>query len=218
VFELGERTFMLEFLQIAAVHGVGEASKMFRSMAGVGPKQGGAGGGEAPMPPVDPAAKDWNAALRKANGWYDRYIEAGKHPTWRERKMASDVLMKELEAVKARLEGWRGLFAPIEDRMLALAMPATSRAFLVEAKLERDRIMTETALALSSFRAKTGEYPATLKELTPAYFAAEPIDPLTDEPPEYRAEAGGYELRSLGENRREDRGPKGDDKVLRVER
>ena len=217
VFELGERTFMLEFLQIAAVHGPAEASKMFRAMAGGGGKQN-AAEENVPMPPVDPAAKDWNAALRKANGWYDRHADAGKLPTWRERSIASAAIAKDLDAVRRRLEGWRGVFAPIEDRMLAIALPATTRAYQVEAKLERDRIMTEIVLALSLFRTKTGEYPATLKELTPAYFKAEPIDPLTDEPPDYRPEAGGYELRSFGENRREDRGPKGDDKVLRAER
>jgi hypothetical protein len=218
VFELGERTFMLEFLQIAAVHGVAEASKMFRTLAAGGGAKPNAAEENAPMPPVDAAAKDWNAALRKANGWYDRHAEVGKLSTWRERSIAINALTKDVDAVRARLLGWRGVFAPIEDRMLTIALPATTRAYLVEAKLERDRILTETALALSLFRTKTGEYPATLKELTPAYFKTEPVDPLTDETLDYRPEAGGYELRSLGENRREDRGPKSDDKVLRVER
>jgi hypothetical protein len=218
VFELGERTFMLEFLQIAAVHGVGEASRMFQNMAGGGGGQNRNDATAAPMPPVDPAAKDWNAAMRKANAWYDRLAAAGKQPTYPERERALDAVMRDVDAVRQRLTGWRGIFAPVEDRMVTMALPAFNRAFLVEARLDRDRVMTQVALALSAFRAKTGEYPATLKELVPAYFPAEPVDPLTAKPLAYRTEAGGYELQSLGENGRADKGPKSDDKLLRAER
>jgi hypothetical protein len=214
-FSLAERTLMLEFLQTAAVHGVGEASKVFQALAG---GRGKTDGGEPPLPPVDPGTKDWNAALRKANAWYDRYEAAGRQPTYLERARASNQIMAEVQALHKRLEGWRGVFAPLEDRMLVLALPSVGRAYLSEARMHAERTLAETALALSSFRGKVGEYPASLNELVPAYFKAAPVDPLTGKPLVYRVEGRGYVLRSLGANGREDDGPKADDRVLRAER
>jgi hypothetical protein len=213
-FEMGERSFMLEFLQTAAVHGVAEASKMLEPMVPANRNRAAA----APLPPVDPAAKDWNAALRRANGWYDRLEQAGRQPTFAQRQRASEEIMREVEAMRAKQDGWRGVFTPIEDRAMVMVIPAMNRAYLTEARLLSARTLTETALVLSSFRAKTGEYPAALRELVPGYFKEEPIDALNDKPLAYRTEGGGYVLRSLGQNGRADDGPKSDDQVLRAER
>jgi hypothetical protein len=126
--------------------------------------------------------------------------------------------MREVEAMRAKQDGWRGVFTPIEDRAMVMVIPAMNRAYLTEARLLSARTLTETALVLSSFRAKTGEYPAALRELVPGYFKEEPIDALNDKPLAYRTEGGGYVLRSLGQNGRADDGPKSDDQVLRAER
>jgi hypothetical protein len=215
--EMGERSFMLEFLQTAAVHGVGEAAKMLDLVGGPQRNRNQAPAA-APLPPTDPSAKDWNAALRRANAWYDRLAAAGRHPTFAQRKRASEEIARDVEAMRARQDGWRGLFTPIEDRALVMVLPGMNRAYLTEARVQSVLVMTQVTLALSSFRAKTGEYPAALRELVPTYFKAEPVDPLTDQPPVYRPEGGGYVLRSLGADGRADDGPKSDDTVLRAER
>jgi hypothetical protein len=214
-FEMGERVFMLEFLQIAAVRGVGEASQMLNEIGG---GRGQRRADAAPAAPVDPGAKDWDAAMRKANGWYDRYVEAGRRPTYPERAQGTDRVMADVEALRQRMQGWRGVFAPLEDRMLVIVLPSVGRAYLSEARMHAERVLTETTLALSLFRGKVGEYPANLNELVPAYFKSEPLDPLTGKPLVYQVEGRGYVLRSLGANGRQDDGPKADDRVLRAER
>lgn len=214
-FQLAERTFMLEFLQIAAVHGVPEASKMLDAIRNPGAN---GKGNAAPMPPVDPGTKDWNAALRKANAWYDRYEQAGRQPTYLGRARESDLINADLMTLRQKLDGWRGVFAPIEDRMLVIALPSVSRAYLSEERMHTERTLAETTLALSSFRAKVGEYPATLNELVPAYFKSEPIDGLTGKPLVYHVEGKGYVLRSLGADGKQSDAPKSDDRALRAER
>jgi hypothetical protein len=213
-FQLAERTFMLEFLQTAAVHGVPEASKMLDAL-GNNPR---ANAGAAPLPPVDPGTKDWNAALRKANAWYDRFEQAGRRPTYLERARESDQINADVIALRQKLDGWRGVFAPIEDRMLVLVLPSLNRAYLTEARMHTERVLAETTLALSSFRAKVGEYPAGLNELVPAYFKSEPTDALSGKPLIYHVEGKGYVLRSLGPDGKQSDGPKSDDRVLRAER
>jgi hypothetical protein len=215
-FELGERTFILEFLQIAAVHGVGEASKIFDAIGGGRGAKG--NGNAAALPPVDSGNKDWDAAMRKANAWYDRYVEAGRQPTYPERSRASERIMADAQALREKMQGWRGVFAPIEDRMLVVVLPSVSRAYLSEARMHTERVLAETTLALTLFRGKVGEYPASLNELVPAYFKTVPVDALTGKPLVYRVEGRGYELRSLGANGQQDDGPKADDRVVRAER
>jgi hypothetical protein len=156
--------------------------------------------------------------MRKANGWYDRYVEAGRRPTYPERAQGTDRVMADVEALRQRMQGWRGVFAPLEDRMLVIVLPSVGRAYLSEARMHAERVLTETTLALSLFRGKVGEYPANLNELVPAYFKSEPLDPLTGKPLVYQVEGRGYVQRSLGANGRQDDGPQADDRVLRAER
>jgi hypothetical protein len=189
VFEGGERGFLLEFLQTAAVHGVGEAEKM---LAALGPKNG------ITLPPVDPIAKDWNQAMRKANWWYDQLAEAGKKTSYVERMRACNVVMRDIGALKEKTSGWRAPFASIEDRMIVLVMPSMDRAYMNETKIAANRELTETALALSGFRSKTAEYPPDLKMLVPTWFKQTPVDCFNDHPLTYRLEGNGYVLLSVG--------------------
>jgi hypothetical protein len=66
-------------------------------------------------------------------------------------------------------------------------------------------------LALEKFRAATGEYPAALEELVPAYLPEVPVDPWSGGPLVYRRieeTAGGWEymLYSVGNDRTDDGG------------
>jgi hypothetical protein len=189
VFELTERVFLLEFLQYAAVHGQAAAEKMLREMTRPN--------NAMPVPSVPAVAKDWNAALRKANGWYDRLEDAGKRPTYTAVKEATEQIERDLASVKADQEGLKTLIAPLEDRAIAMLMSSATRAYTVETRARAERTLTEAALALSSFRSASGEYPEELKQLSPLYFKEEPPDPFTEKPLVYVRQGKGYVLRSI---------------------
>jgi hypothetical protein len=188
-FDGGERGFLLEFLQAAAVHGV---AKVQDQLAQVGQRN------DFKLPPIDPANKDWNAALRKANAWYDRLAAIGKLPTYRQRLAAASAVNRDLSALRVRLSGWQGVLSPFEDRLFAFLLPAMERAYTAEARLAVNEKLTQTALALSGIRSKTGEYPPDLKVLVPTYFKEVPIDDFTEKPLSYKQEGDGYYLSSPG--------------------
>jgi hypothetical protein len=199
VFSLNERAFLLEFIQFASLHGSLVAEKLLRQMTG-------ARGNMMGVPTVDAVGKDWNAALKKINVWYDRLAEVGKKPTHAERERAAAEVERDLAALQEEYAGLKKAIAPLEDRAIMLLMSALGRLYQNETQMQAYRKLIETALALSSFRAASGEYPEELKQLTPAYFKQEPTDPFTDKPLVYRREGQGYLLRSvapLGGGRRE---------------
>jgi hypothetical protein len=210
VFDLAERACVLEVLQHCAAHGPADVGRFVQGIAGK-------------LPPVEAAAgrDQWDAALRRANGWYDRMHDAGRKPNYAQR-------LAEIGALQGELAGPGGdkVTTPVAPevfarRVLAELMSSLRRADTVETGLQVDRAMTQVALALSAVRAKTGEYPAALKELVPAYLASEPLDLFTGRALVYRAEGGGYVLQSLGANGQDDTGSVGarnDDRVIRAER
>jgi hypothetical protein len=206
-FAGGERGFLLEFLQTAAVHGMDQAKKM---LAALGPNN------NVMLPPVDPIAKDWNAALRKANGWYDRLEAAGRQPTYSKRMNACALIGKDIAVLKANTEGWKGAFAPLEDRLVVLAMPSMQRAYGAETKLAVNLKLTELAVALSGFRSKTGEYPPELRLLVPTYFKELPTDAFTDQPFTYHQQGNGYILSSPGPDGADGGGGNTDDLIVEV--
>lgn len=189
-FDLAERAFLLEFLQATAVHGHAYANQALRDLGGLG--------NNAPLLMGDPSLKDWNAALRKANQWYDRVAAAGQQPTFAARQKAADQINQEILQLKNFYAGWRAVFAPIEDRLFILVLPAMGRAYETEARVEARRILAATALALSIYRSRTGEFPDQLAELTPAILKSVPSNPFTGQPLIYKREGTGYSLSSPG--------------------
>jgi hypothetical protein len=207
-FEGGERGFLLEFLQSAAVHGVARVQEQLTAIDRHA---------DFKLPPIDPANKDWDAALRKANAWYDRFAAIGKLPTFTQRLAAASALTRDVAALRARLSGWQGVLAPFEDRLFVLLLPSMERAFTVEARLAVNEKLTQTALALSGMRSKTGEYPPELTVLVPTYFKAVPIDDFTDKPLSYKQEGNGYYLSSPGPSSAP-AGARRDDLIVEVNR
>jgi hypothetical protein len=194
-FGLTERTFILEFLQFAAVHGAAEAEKMLIAFAG-----GGGGANKAAM--VSAAAgspvKDWNAALKKSNAWYDRIAGIEKETTYAARQVAARAILKDLEALKSPTEGWRAVLAPLEDRTIVLLLPVIERVVTRQARIDAEREVTRTAIALSAYRSVQGRYPAGLNDLTPGYVRSAPVDPFTARGLTYRTTGDGYVLLSVG--------------------
>ena len=191
LFELPERAFILEFLQFAGVHGALVAEKLFQKMTGAGRANAMA------VPTVDAVGKDWNAALKKVNRWYDRMVDAGRKPTHDERERASAEISSDLADLQAQYTGIKRAIAPLEDRAIMMLMSSLSRLYQNETQMAAYRRLIETALALSAFRTASGDYPEELKQLTPAFFKEEPVDPFTEKPLVYRKEGQGYVLRSV---------------------
>ena len=63
------------------------------------------------LTPVDPAAKDWNAAMVKGNGWYDRLVEVGRKPTYAERMQAARAVEHDL-GTQEQIRGLEGRVCP----------------------------------------------------------------------------------------------------------
>jgi len=211
VFDPAERTFALEVIQGCAAHGSGELA---RALEGTGITV--SAGDEGPD-------KDWSGAMRKANAWYDHANASRRKATHAERVAAAKAIKADLDDLGAKMgKGTKaGIVAPLEDRLLVATMPAMDRAEIRETRLRIQRELAEVALALSAYRAKAGEYPRGLAELTPAYFKAPPVDLFVERPLVYRVEGAVYVLKSLGPNERDDAGFAGaanDDLEVRAER
>ena len=211
VFDPAERTFLLEVIQACAVRGTAELA---RALEGTGINV--SAGDEGPD-------KDWGGAMRKANAWYDRATAARRKATHAGRVAAANAVKADLDDLGATIgRGTKaGIVGPLEDRLIVAAMPTLDRLEVRETRLRIQRQLAEVALALSAYRAKAGEYPRGLAELTPAYFKAPPVDLFVERPLVYRVEGAGYVLKSLGPNERDDAGFTGaanDDLEVRAER
>jgi hypothetical protein len=211
VFDLDERVFPLEVLQACAAHGMGEWT---RALAGA----------QVTIPaPADAAGKDWDAAMRRVNAWYDRSAGVRRRPTFAARLAAANEFEADAAALAAKAgKGRQGVtVAELEDRLMVEMMSALGRTMARETRLLVDRDLADVALALSAFRAASGEYPQDLAELAPAYLKAVPVDRFTERPLVYHHEGGGYVLKSVGPNGKDDGGTVGaanDDRAIHAER
>jgi hypothetical protein len=103
----------------------------------------------------------------------------------------------------------------LDPRMLRQLSDATHRG-------EQLRTNVTVALALAEYHAESGEYPATLHELTPRFLPDLPTDRFSGRPLRYRRTRAGYLLYSVGVNGRDDGGrgpaefPPGDDLTIRL--
>jgi hypothetical protein len=61
-------------------------------------------------------------------------------------------------------------------------------------------------LAIRAYRAESGKLPATLSELVPAYFPAEPVDPFSGRPLVYHPAQDDFLLYSVGQDGHDDGG------------
>ena len=156
--------------------------------------------------PIDQASVDWNAVLKRINGYYDRLVATLHKPTFTEYRAANEAFAKELAAEQLRMSK----AAEPTDRMTAVMIGVTITSSgrargMADAAAERMEL-AKLALALAEFRGEKGTYPEKLAELVPAYLAAVPNDLFTDAPLKYRQEGKGFVLYSIGPNLVDDGG------------
>ena len=195
-FATGERFMMLDYLVMCAVHGPLQAGRIMS-------------GDARHLHPIDTSAKDWNAALRRTNGWYDRMVEAGRKPTYAERAAACAAIDADVEKLQRKWSGLAAPFAPIEDRMITILLPSVGRAYQAETRLDVYQDLTLLALALRAYHSREGRYPPKLEGLTPRSMKTLPRDRFNQQPLIYRPEGAGYVLYSVGPNGIDDRGESG---------
>jgi hypothetical protein len=194
-FAYAERFQMLDYLVMCAVHGPIQASRLMS-------------GDPVNLRAIDTSAKDWNAALRRTNQWFDRLADVGSKPTFAQRSQAADAVSRDLDKLDQKYSGVFRAFMPIEERMLVIMLPSVGRAYQTETRLAVARDETEIALALRACQAREGKYPQRLADLSPKYLRSVPTDQFTDQPLIYRPDpdGAGYLLYSVGPNNRDDNG------------
>jgi hypothetical protein len=220
LLDQGDRFVCLDLISVLAKHG----QPRFESMAAVSSR----------TPNVPGAMVDWNVALTKSNGWYDRMVGAFGQGSPQARRSAAAAVGGELEALEERayhggrsLSGWaeprRELGERVAEQSVYLTTPALASIAWDIDRTTAERELTRLALALALHRTDQGHVPATLGALVPAHLPAIPQDPFSGAPFVYRPASDGksYSLHTVGSNERDDGGrgqadqPPGDD--LKVE-
>ena len=112
-----------------------------------------------------------------------------------------------IEALKADAAEWQKHYLRNYSRILvASAVPAWIRAIEEETKAEARLAVAQVALALKLHKAEHGAYPDSLDALSPAFLDEVPGDPCTGSSPNFRREADGFLLYSIGLNGKDDGG------------
>jgi hypothetical protein len=98
----------------------------------------------------------------------------------------------------------------IFSRML---LPSLNKAFQRDADHTALVRTTQTAIAVERFRlAHSGNLPASLNDLVPAYLPSVPCDPFDGQPLRYKLLGPGYVVYSIGSDMRDDGGVEADPK------
>jgi len=156
---------------------------------------------------------DYSEVLRRANAVFDATVAAAHPATFADRLKTAGALSPVIGAIRAGAAKEPDLQANkatatkwVSDNLLAALLPNLGRAVVIMDKAQVRRSVTAVALALATYRAETGSYPADLKVLAPKYLKRVPIDWCSGKPLIYKRTAKGFLLYSVGENMRDDGG------------
>ncbi|NOY42151.1 MAG: hypothetical protein GXP26_09985 [Planctomycetes bacterium] len=176
---------------------------------------GGDDGG--PVAVMSMLAIDWNHVLREGNRWYDRIANAARLPTYAQRKQELANIDTDLSllgsaattpgAVLGSFVSRRRRSQMISDILLSLFLSSLDAITGAEDRAITTQRLTLVAAALAVYRARQGEYPESLDELSPAILPALPLDLYTEKPFIYKRKSdGGYLLYSVFQNGVDDGG------------
>jgi hypothetical protein len=230
---LAERIVYLEQLQLIRRNGVGFMERL------AGEPTKGAGQRKPTKEELEQALSklDWAAALRRANGWYDRMVAALRPSSHGERSKELDKLDKEVrkqlkDVRAAQLSILENLTKPgrlraeaatgIADNLMSLLMPAIAKIQNAYDRIDQVDRNLHVAFALAAFHRDQGHYPRELVELEPRYLQNVPGDLFSGKALIYRPNDGGYLLYSIGVNGKDEGGrwyddqPPGDDPSVRM--
>src|SRR5262245_54385137 len=178
---------------------------------------------------------NWDGGLRNANKWFDRIVVALREKNRPARQ-------KELDRIDADMMKLKNDYSSLTvdeaildkditkeargkvlgDVVLGIFTPTKLKVQLNFDRQEQGDANLHIAFALVAYQRDHGAYPRSLDALAPKYLPKVPDDLFTGKPLEYRPNAKGYLLYSLGPNGKDDEGqgvgddPKGDDIAVRV--
>ncbi len=98
--------------------------------------------------------------------------------------------------------------APKKFLLTGMYLPPFSRGFQREAEGVARQRLAQTSLALERYRVANGGLPDSLRQLSPTFIPAVPVDPFTGQELLYRRDQEGYVVYSVGPDRRDDGGIK----------
>jgi hypothetical protein len=94
-----------------------------------------------------------------------------------------------------------GLYDRLRFHLTYMSLPALQKAIAKALRLETERALIETGIALRRHRLRHGRLPERLEQLVPDFLAAVPVDGMDGRPLRYRVNADGtYALWSVGED------------------
>ncbi len=163
-----------------------------------------------------------NMARGVVNRWFDRMADAYRKPTRAEQKAALRVLENDSSALLASLkkkELFTGsaadnnvLFEQGGQFVIGLLLKPPLAFATAEDHAQMRLELDKLGFALAGYRADHDSYPSRLSELTLKYSASIPKDAFTNGELQYRRQADGFVLYSVGSNGRDD-GARGIDDV-----
>ncbi|MCE5303890.1 MAG: hypothetical protein LLF97_12390 [Planctomycetaceae bacterium] len=163
---------------------------------------------------------NWDDVLVQMNEWVDRYVDALRRPTRRERTKALIRLQRERNQLAKKSRDstqvssllWNGPRKAATEQcvvdLLRVAVPGLLSAENAEDRWTVQRELTQLSLALAAYRADRGTFPQKLAELAPKYVSFVPQDLFSenDAPLHYQRRDRGFLLYSVGLNGRDDGG------------
>lgn len=139
--------------------------------------------------------------MRKADDIYTLAREYAQTPMWLREGSAAE---REAEALNS------SFLQRTRYSLLAIVLPATTKATSAIDHARQVRDGTLVAIALESYRLRHGAYPAALSDLVPAFLPAVPVDRFDGSPMKYRLAGSDSDARpilySIGVDRFDDHG------------
>ncbi|MCO6044989.1 type II secretion system protein GspG [Aeoliella sp. ICT_H6.2] len=163
--------------------------------------------GQFGIPIISAIAIDWNAILEIGNQEYDQIVAALDEPTATQQQAALDAWSNSLTKRSNAITtpggiGGTALSRSARSKNIAyvlcqLLLPSIEAALGAERRVQSQRLLSQTAIALARYRLAHGEYPEQLGALVPDYLAAPLVDPHGNALA-YQRTSDGFLLYSLG--------------------
>jgi hypothetical protein len=194
----GERYGVLDLVLALAQHG----PQAFQAMTG--------GNLDNLLTQVALRGVDWNVPLLLANEWMDRVVAVARIEDAKGRADAAEKLETDIRAMVAEARDPWGIAGAVLSRdrasekvgqvVVSLIFPTIGAVLKSDARLQTNADLLHVGIALTRFKAKTGDYPTALAELAPDFLATIPADAFAATPFTYKKNADGYLLYSIGAN------------------
>lgn len=158
---------------------------------------------------------DADGTLRRINRYFDQLVAAAERDGFARRQAGLAAAWDETARADelATSKSVNDIPEPIREsselaRMIVDTQPAdwNDQLLIAETRDETRRRMMAVAAALSIYRIDHGRYPVQLSDLSPDYLTRIPRDPFTNGTFRYERTGSGYQLYSVGANRRDDDG------------